>query len=241
MMKIKSIDYKIGIIICEITIIPNLGITKHTAADLRPIARLNADPSAVTVRADAPWQSIDEFLADARKRKDPMPIGNAGMGSIWHMAAAAFAEKTGIKMNHVPFLGAAPAVVALLGGHVDAITVSPGEVAQHVAAGKLRTLAVMADQRVGGIFEKVPTLKERGVDLTVGVWRGLAVPKATPPEIVAQLSEVTRKAAEDAGFRDTLTKASLGWAYADAAAFQAVIDKDRAFYAALVPKLEMTK
>lgn len=237
----KPDGYKIGIIICEITIIPNLGITKHTAADLRPIARLNADPSAVTVRVDAPWQSIDEFLADARKRKDPMPIGNAGMGSIWHMAAAAFAEKTGIKMNHVPFLGAAPAVVALLGGHVDAITVSPGEVAQHVAAGKLRTLAVMADQRVGGIFEKVPTLKERGVDLTVGVWRGLAVPKATPPEIVAQLSEVTRKAAEDASFRDTLTKASLGWAYADAAAFQAVIDKDRAFYAALVPKLEMTK
>ena len=237
----KPDGYKIGIIICEITIIPNLGITKYTAADLRPIARLNADPSAVTVRADAPWQTIDEFLADARKRKDPMPIGNAGMGSIWHMAAAAFAEKTGVKVNHVPFLGAAPAVVALLGGHVDAITVSPGEVAQHVAAGKLRTLAVMADQRVGGMFEKVPTLKERGVDLTVGVWRGLAVPKTTPPEIVAQLSDVARKAAEDAGFRDTLTKASLGWAYADAAAFQAVIDKDRAFYAALVPKLEMTK
>lgn len=237
----KPDGYKIGIIICEITIIPNLGITKYTAADLRPIARLNADPSAVTVRADAPWQTIDEFLADARKRKDPMPVGNAGMGSIWHMAAAAFAEKTGVKVNHVPFLGAAPAVVALLGGHVDAITVSPGEVAQHVAAGKLRTLAVMADQRVGGMFEKVPTLKERGVDLTVGVWRGLAVPKTTPPEIVAQLSDVARKAAEDAGFRDTLTKASLGWAYADAAAFQAVIDKDRAFYAALVPKLEMTK
>lgn len=237
----KPDGYKIGIIICEITIIPNLGITKYTAADLRPIARLNADPSAVTVRADAPWQTIDEFLADARKRKDPMPIGNAGMGSIWHMAAAAFAEKTGVKVNHVPFLGAAPAVVALLGGHVDAITVSPGEVAQHVAAGKLRTLAVMADQRVGGMFEKVPTLKERGIDVTVGVWRGLAVPKTTPPEIVAQLSEVARKAAEDAGFRDTLTKASLGWAYADAAAFQAVIDKDRAFYAALVPKLEMTK
>lgn len=237
----KPDGYKIGIIICEITIIPNLGITKYTAADLRPIARLNADPSAVTVRADAPWQTIDEFLADARKRKDPMPIGNAGMGSIWHMAAAAFAEKTDVKVNHVPFLGAAPAVVALLGGHVDAITVSPGEVAQHVAAGKLRTLAVMSDQRVGGIFEKVPTLKERGVDMTVGVWRGLAVPKGTPADIVQTLSEVARKAADDAVFRDALSKASLGWAYADAAAFQTVIDKDRAFYAALVPKLELNK
>lgn len=233
--------YKIGIIICEITIIPNMGITKYTAADVRPIARLNADPSAITVRTDAPWQNIEEFMADARKRSTPLNIANAGAGSIWHMAAAAFAEKTGLQVNHVPFLGAAPAVVALLGGHVDAITVSPGEVAQHVAAGKLRTLAVMSDQRVGGMFEKVPTLKERGVDLSVGVWRGLAVPKTTPPDIVALLSDVARKSADDAVFREALNKASLGWAYADAPAFQQVIDKDRAFYAELVPKLDLKK
>jgi tripartite-type tricarboxylate transporter receptor subunit TctC len=233
--------YKIGIIICEITIIPNLGITKYTASDLRPIARLNADPSAITVRADAPWQTVEEFIADARKRKDPVTVANAGTGSIWHMAAAAFAEKIGLPVNHVPFLGAAPAVVALLGGHVDSITVSPGEVAQHVAAGKLRTLAVMSDQRVGGLFEKVPTLKERGIDLSVGVWRGLAVPKATPPDIVRTLSEVAAKAADDAVFRDTLAKANLGWAYADTAAFQKVIDRDRAFYAELVPRLDLKK
>ncbi|QHJ00495.1 tripartite tricarboxylate transporter substrate binding protein [Xylophilus rhododendri] len=233
--------YKIGIVICEITIIPNMGITKYTAADVRPIARLNADPSAISVRADAPWQTVEEFIADARKRKDPVAIANAGMGSIWHMAAAAFSEKLGLPVNHVPFLGAAPAVVALLGGHVDAITVSPGEVAQHVAAGKLRTLAVMADQRVGGMFEKVPTLKERGIDLSVGVWRGLAVPKATPADIVATLSDVAAKAADDAVFRDALQKANLGWAYADAAGFQKTIDHDRAFYAELVPKLDLKK
>lgn len=229
--------YKIGIIICEITIIPHLGITRYTAADLRPVAGLNADPSAVTVRADAPWQSIHEFLAHARQQSHPVTIGNAGMGSIWHMAAAAFAEKADVPVNHVPFLGAAPAVVALLGGHVDAIAVSPGEVAQHVAAGKLRTLAVMADQRVGGMFGKVPTLRESGIDLSIGVWRGLAVPRSTPAEVVARLGEVARKAADDAVFRDALGKAHLGWAYMDAAAFQAVIDRDAAFYAALVPRL----
>ncbi|MDD0839533.1 tripartite tricarboxylate transporter substrate binding protein [Curvibacter sp. HBC61] len=237
----KPDGYKLGIIICELTIIPNLGITKYTASDVRPIARLNADPSAITVRADAPWQSVDEFLADARKRKDPISIGNAGVGSIWHMAAAAFAEKTGAPFNHVPFLGAAPAAVALLGGHVDALTVSPGEVAQHVAAGKMRTLAVMADQRVPGLFEKVPTLKERGIDLSVQVWRGLAAPKNLPQEIAELWSDVARKAAEDAVFRDALTKANLGWAYADAATFQAAIDKDRAFYKDLVPKLNINK
>lgn len=237
----KPDGYKIGIVICELTIIPNLGITKYTAADLRPIARLNADPSAITVRADAPWQTIEEFIADARKRKDPVSIANAGVGSIWHMAAAAFSEKLSLPVNHVPFLGAAPAAVALLGGHVDALAVSPGEVAPHVAAGKMRTLAVMADQRVGGLFEKVPTLKERGIDLSIGVWRGLAVPKGTPPDIVATLGTVAAKTADDAAFREVLAKANLGWAYADAAAFQKVIDRDRAFYAELVPRLGLQK
>ncbi|GAA6121382.1 tripartite tricarboxylate transporter substrate binding protein [Acidovorax sp. FG27] len=237
----KPDGYKIGIVICELTIIPNLGITKYTAADLRPVARLNADPSAITVRADAPWQTIEEFIADARKRKEPLSIANAGVGSIWHMAAAAFSEKLSLPVNHVPFLGAAPAAVALLGGHVDALAVSPGEVAQHVAAGKMRTLAVMADQRVGGVFEKVPTLKERGVDLSIGVWRGLAVPKATPPDVVATLGTVAAKTADDAAFREVLAKANLGWAYADAAAFQQQIDKDRAFYAELVPRLGLQK
>ena len=89
----KPDGYKIGIVICELTIIPNMGITKYTAADLRPVARLNADPSAITVRADAPWQTIEEFIADARKRKEPVSIANAGVGSIWHMAASAFSEK----------------------------------------------------------------------------------------------------------------------------------------------------
>lgn len=99
----KPDGYKIGIIICELTIIPNLGVTKYTASDLRPIAQLNADPSAVSVRADAPWQTIEEFLADVRKRKDPVAIANAGVGSIWHMAAAAFAEKANLNVNHVPY------------------------------------------------------------------------------------------------------------------------------------------
>jgi tripartite-type tricarboxylate transporter receptor subunit TctC len=237
----KPDGYKIGIIICELTIIPNLGVTKYTASDLRPIAQLNADPSAVSVRADAPWQTIEEFLADVRKRKDPVAIANAGVGSIWHMAAAAFAEKANLNVNHVPYLGAAPAVVGLLGGHVDALTVSPGEVSQHVAAGKIRTLAVMADKRIGGMFESVPTLKERGIDVAVGVWRGLAVPKTTPSDIVSILSDVARKAANDAGFKDVLAKANLGWAYADAPAFQALIDRDRAFYAQLVPRLDIKK
>ena len=235
----KPDGYKIGIVIVELTILPNLGTVKFTASDLRPIARLNADPSAITVRADAPWKTIEEFLAHARANPKKVTMGNGGNGSIWHLAAAALEDKTGISVNHVPFQGSAPAVVGLLGGHVDAVSVSPGEVAQHVAAGKLRTLAVMADRRWAGVFEAVPTLKERGIDLSVEAWRGLAVPKAAPPDVVDTLSTLARKAADDDLFKTTLSKANLGWSYADAAGFQVTIDRDRAFFKQLVPKLEM--
>ena len=237
----KPDGYRLGLVICELTIIPNLGITKYTASDLQPLAELNADPSAISVRAGAPWRTIEEFIADARKRKEPVSIANAGVGSIWHLAAAAFADKTGIAVNHVPFMGAAPGIVSLLGGNVDAIAVSPGEVAPHVAAGKMRTLAVMAEKRLGGVFASVPTLKEGGIDLSVGAWRGLALPKNTPANIVQILNDVARKTANDAGFKNLLAQANLGWAYADTPAFQTLIDHDRAFYADLVPRLDLKK
>jgi len=163
-------------------------------------------------------------------------MGNSGNGSIWHLAHAALEDKAGVKFNPIPFQGAAPAVVALLGGHIDAVAVSPGEVAAHVAGGKLKTLAVMADQRIKG-FEKVPTLKERKIDLSIGAWRGLAAPKGTPPEVMAILRAATRKAAEEPSLKESLDKLNLGYAYADADAFRAAMQKDSDMFKQLIAKL----
>ena len=125
----------------EITTLPHLGLAKFTHEDFVPIARLNADPAAITVRADAPWNTVEEFLAAARKAPNPLSMGNAGNGSIWHLAAASLEDRTGITFNHIPFPGANPAVLALMGGHVDAVAVSPAEVSVFVQSGKLKTLA----------------------------------------------------------------------------------------------------
>jgi tripartite-type tricarboxylate transporter receptor subunit TctC len=138
----------------------------------------------------------------------------------------------------VPFQGAAPAVRDLLGGHVDAVAVSPAEVAAYVKSGDLRMLAVMADERSPG-FEDVPTLKERRIDLAIGTWRGLGVPKDTPQEVVGILAEAARKAAAEPGFRDSLAKAALGFAYADASAFEAAIEQDREFFEQLTDKINI--
>jgi tripartite-type tricarboxylate transporter receptor subunit TctC len=232
----KAGGYKIAMMTVELTTLPHLGLAKFTHEDFVPIARLNADPAAITVRADAPWNTVEEFLAAARKAPNPMSMGNSGNGSIWHLAAASLEDRTSVQFNHIPFPGANPAVVALMGGHLDAVAVSPAEVGVFVQSGKLKTLAVMADQRVGG-FEKVPTLKERGIDLTIGTWRGLGVAKGTPQEHIAALTVVAQKTMVETAMKEMMTKLNLGYAWGDAAAFQATLVRDHAAFKAVIQRL----
>jgi len=230
----KEPGYKVALLATDLMTQPNMGLTKITYQDFTPIARLNYDPAAITVRADAPWKTVEEFIAAAKK--SDFRIGNGGNGSTWHLAAAAVEDKTGARFNHIPYAGANPAALALLGGHIEAITVSAAEVHSHVAAGKLRLLAVMSEQRIKG-FDNVPTLKERGLDISIGTWRGLAVPKGTPPEVVAVLRAATAQIVQEQSLRDALEKQNMGYAYADGDAFGAVMARDHAFYRGLIQKL----
>jgi tripartite-type tricarboxylate transporter receptor subunit TctC len=236
MINAKPDGYKLAMVFAEIVIVPHLGLTKLSHEDMAPIAQLNHDPAAITVKADSPWRTLEEFLAASKAKPGEIKMGNSGPGSIWHLAHAALEDKVGVKYNPIPFGGAAPAVVALLGGHVDAVAVSPGEVATHVMSGKLRTLAVMSDKRLKG-FDNVPTLKERGIDLSIGTWRGLAAPKATPPEVLAVLAEVARKAFDEPVLKDALDRLSMGHVYADAEAFRASMRRDNEQFRQLVAKI----
>ena len=230
----KEPGYKVALLATDLMTQPNMGLTKITYQDFTPIARLNYDPAAITVRADAPWKTVEEFIAAAKK--SDFRIGNGGNGSTWHLAAAAIEDKTGAHFNHIPFAGANPAALSLLGGHIEAITVSAAEVFPHVAAGKLRILAVLSDERIKG-FENVPTAKERGLDISIGTWRGLAVPKNTPPEVVAALRAMTARTVQEPSLREALEKQNMGYAYADGDAFGAVMARDHAFYKGLIQKL----
>lgn len=225
-------------VFAEIVIVPHLGLTKLSYEDFTPIALLNQDPAAITVKADAPWNTVEDFLAASKARSGELRMGNSGPGSVWHLAHSALEEKLGFKYNMVPFGGAAPAVLALLGGHIDAVAVSPGEVATHVSSGKLRTLAVFADKRLKG-FDNVPTLKERGIDLSLATWRGLAAPKGTPPEVLAVLADATRKVAAEPSLKETLDRLSMGQAYLEAEAFRAKMKTQNDFFKQLVPRLNI--
>jgi len=230
--------YKLALVTADMVIIPHLGLTKTTYEKFTPIIQLNADPSAITVSADSPYNSIEEFLAAARAKPESMQVGNAGIGSIWHLAAAALEDKTGARFNHIPFNGGNPAVLALLGGHIDAVAVSPAEVMQYVKAGKLKPLAVMADERVPG-FENVPTLKERNIDLSIGTWRGIAAPKGTPQPVLDTLGAAFRQAAAEGSLKRFMAEQNLGYVVADQPAFTALMERDNATFKGLIDKFGM--
>ncbi|KAA6117347.1 tripartite tricarboxylate transporter substrate binding protein [Cupriavidus cauae] len=233
----KPDGYRLAVITVELTMIPHLGLAKFTADDMTPVARLNADPATIAVRADSPFTTIEAFLAAARKQPDSMRVGNAGPGSLGHLSAAALEDKAGVRFNHVPFRGANPAVLDLLGGHIEAVAVTPVEVATYVAAGKIRPLAVMSEQRIKAGWENVPTLKERNVDLVIHGWRGIAAPKGTPPDVVARLGSAIAKTMQDPALRETMAKQNMGEGYLDEAAFKRVIARDNATFKALIEKL----
>ncbi len=236
----KPDGYKLAMGSVEIAMLKHMGVARFGVDEFAPVIMLNAEPSAISVRADAPWRTVEEFLAHAKAKAGEVRVGNSGTGAIWHMAAESLGEKAGIKFLHVPYAGAAPAITDLLGGHIEAITVSPAEVAQHVAGGKIRLLAVMSAQRYAR-FADVPTLKEKGIEVQIATWRGIVAPRATPPAVLESLRAASAKAAQEQAFRDTLTKLDLSHVVADATAFRATMERDNAFFSALMQRLGLAK
>lgn len=233
--------YKIGMISVELAILPHMGVAKFTTDDFTPIVRLNADPLVLSVSADSPLKTVEDLVEAVKKQPALMTFGNAGTGGVSHLAALALQQKLGTTFTHAPFQGNAPAIVALLGGHIDAVMTSPSEVATYVTAKKVRPLAVLSDQRMSGMFEQVPTLKERKVDLSMGTWRGIAVPKGTPADVVAKLTAASTKAAHDPTVKDSMERQSLGYAVADGEAFKRQISGDTALFKQLIEQLGAKK
>lgn len=236
MMNAKPDGYTLGVVTVEMAILPHLNLFNHTYKDIVPIAQLNADPAAIIVRADSPYKTIEQLIANAKSRSGALSMGTSGNGTIYDLAAAAFEDKSKAKFNRIPFQGAGPAIVALLGNQLDAIAASPGEVAQYLKSGDLRMLAVMADQRVAK-FDTVPTLKEKGIDLSIGTWRGIMGPKGLSEEVVDRLKILVAKTAKDPDFRELLNAMNLGFVYADKRKFKAIMERDNEFFKNLVTNL----
>jgi len=234
--KSKADGYTICYMPVESTMVSALGYTDLQPADFDFVAGAMTISAAVTVRADAPWDTIEQFIAYAKDNPGKISVGNSGTGSIWHIAAASIEEAEGVKFNHVPFEGAAPAIAALLGGHIDAVTVSDSEVQPNVENGDFKILAVMGDKR-SSVVPDVPTLKERGIDVTAFGWGGFAVPAGTPDDVKAILEDAFKTAIESDDFAKLCAERGMSQNYMTGAEIQSFAQSQYELYSVLIPKL----
>lgn len=211
--------YTVTMITFELISLPPQGLVPFTYKDYDLLMRVNMDPAAITVPVDAPYNTLAEFVDYAKQNPGKIKVGHSGPGSVWEIGGSLFAEKSGIDLTFVPYDGAAPAVTSLVGGHIQAVSVSPAEVRAQVEAGNLKILGIMSGDRVA-LFPKVPTMKEQGFDVTFGTWRGLAVPKNTPDDVEAVLATAFKKGMESPGFKKFAADSGLGLAYMDGKAWE---------------------
>jgi len=228
--KAKPDGYTLLLALSSISILPEADKVLGRAPLYRldqfaPIARLTADPTVLAVRADSRWNTLQEFIDDARKRPGAITYGSSGNYGTMHMPMEMLAHAADIKLLHVPFTGGGPAVVALLGGQVDVLSTGPSTVLQHVKAGKVRVLASWGDHRLASLPD-VRTLSESGYDAVFFQWSGLFAPAGTPAPIIARLREAARIAAADSRFASTLATVETPVAYLDAPELRRFWDAD---------------
>lgn len=232
----KPDGYTIAYMPVESTMLRALGFTDLSTDDFKFIGRAMTIPAAVTVRADAPWNSFEEFIAYAKEHPGEVQVGNSGTGSIWHIAAASIEDKCDVEFTHVPFDGAAPAVAALLGNNIQAVTVSPSEVKTNVDAGDFKVLSILGEGH-SSVVPDVKTAQEMGVDITIQGWGGFAVPKDTPQEIVDILVKASETAINSQAVKDLLAERGFEHAYLNGADMDAEAASELAYYGELIPGL----
>lgn len=205
----KPDGYTVGAVTVEITMMHNMGLTPLTFKDYTPLSLLIDNAAAISVRADAPYDSVDDLIAAIRTDPGSLQASGTAKGGIWDLARINFLTAAGLEesaMPWVPSQGAAPALQELLAGGVEVVTASLSEVDALRQSGEVKTLAVMASARLKQ-FPDVPTLKELGIDCESSGWVSIGAPQGLDPVIQAKLENAIKAAMDDPELIEALEKA----------------------------------
>ncbi|HSI50874.1 MAG TPA: tripartite tricarboxylate transporter substrate binding protein [Ideonella sp.] len=169
-------------------------LSYNAEKDFTPVGLLARFPLVLVVAPNVPVKNWKEFLAWASSHADGTSYASAGAGSPHHLATELLRERTGLKLIHVPYRGAGPAVTDLLGGQVPFGLMDTASVQQYLGSGKLKAIAVASPQRLKTLPE-IPTFAEQGLpNFEAYAWQGLVVPAGTPPEVVGKLNKALQAA-----------------------------------------------
>lgn len=214
----------------EIVILKYLGYADITPSSVIPIFQFNEDAAAVSVKADSPYKDVPSMIAAIKSKPEGTFLTSGStIASAWDLPRVRMLMAAGIKPGTVKYIptqgGAAPAITELLGGHVDAVFCSYPEIAPQVAAGAVRTIGVFADKR-NPMFPEIPTLKEQGIDVVGGTWRGFAVPNGTPAAVVKTLEAAFKKITDSQEFKDFMAKNQFGIRVRDSKEFTKFMNEE---------------
>jgi tripartite-type tricarboxylate transporter receptor subunit TctC len=203
------------------------------------VARVLVESVVLAVRADARWRSLPEFIAEAKTKPKALNVGHSGIGSHTHISLAALARTAGVEVNEVPF-GAAQVVPSLVGGHVDAVMQLPAALAAPVKQGQVRLIAILTSERDSSL-PNVATAKEQGVDVALEAWRGIAAPRGTPRQVIAQLESAIRTTVSSAEFIKGSENLGVRPAFLPAEEFSALVAKEDAELSRLMQTIGLKK
>lgn len=209
--KSKPDGYTIGLInspVIELYPFTRADSVSYKLSDFEPLANIVTDPGVLAVRADSPFNSLNDFVEYAKLNPNKLTVSHEGIGGDDHLAAMLFSKSARIELNMVAFNGNAESTAALLGGHIDAFEGNMSEVAAQISNGSIKALAVWSDKREKAI-PNVPTGDEQGVNVLANASRGLALPANTPKPIFEKLISVTKEIVNDEGFKEELTKLNM--------------------------------
>jgi tripartite-type tricarboxylate transporter receptor subunit TctC len=215
--------YTLGVVTVELTMMHWQGLTELTYQDYTPLALYNADPAGLQVGADSEWQDAQAVLDAAKANPGQYKASGTGQGGIWHLALAGMLDAAGIApdaVQWVPSTGAATGLQDLVAGGVEIVTCSVPEAQALLEAGRVKSLAVMGDERIAA-FPDVPTLEEAtGLDWTVAAWRGIAGPKGLPQEVADKVVPLLKQIHESQEFNDFMAQRGFGVVWRDPEGFE---------------------
>ncbi len=197
-------------------------------------------PNLISVHPSVPVNSIAELIAYAKKNPGKLNYASAGAGTGPHLGGELFDRMAGVKLTHVPYPGAAPAVLAVLSGQVEVSFVNITPQIQHVKAGKLRALAIGSSKR-SRLFPEVPTMAEAGLKGYLSEsWNGLAAPASTPPAVIDKLYKAMAKVMGSPAVQEGLLPLGADATVMGPAEFEAYVKADEAQLTPVIKSLGLT-
>lgn len=215
------------------TIKTHMQDTKFAATDFRPICGVVADSPYILVKADSPFETINDLVEYAKANPGKLTVGNSGTGGGNHLAALQLCLATGIEVNHIAYEGGAASSSAVLSGEIDCSMNMPAEGLTSVEAGDLRMLCLFAENR-SDFWPDVPTAKECGIDVVNNQTRGVVISKDAPEEAAAALEAIFEQVCQDEEFKQALKDLNINGVWLDAEAYGKTIEQENALYQEII-------